>query len=208
MGRAFALLGPILYMKLYPCGFPLQRPIDCAIELATAHDLKPDDIEDVRCGVHYLIPETVFHVNPQTGLEGRTSIPYCVARAILDRRMGLAQFTDEKVRDPAVRKLMAKVHAEVPPELSREALRGRVNAIAAPATLQIRLRDGRVLSTRVEHFRGAGERPLTRDEIVDKYRECAGLVLDPARVDQARQMIENLEELKDAADLAALLVAD
>lgn len=207
LGKEFALLGPILYMKLYPCGFPLQRPIDCAIELATAHDLEPDDIEDVRCGVHYLIPETVFHVSPQTGLQGRTSIPYCVARAIIDRRMGLAQFTDEKVRDPVVRKLMAKVHAEVPPELSREALRGRVNAIAAPATMQIRLRDGRVLGARVEHFRGAPERPLTRDEVVDKYRACATMVLDPARVERARQMIENLEDVADAAELAALLAA-
>lgn len=207
LGKEFALLGPILYMKLYPCGFPLLRPIDCALELAVAHDLKPDDIEEVRCGVHYLIPETVFHVDPQTGLQGRTSIPYCVARAILDRRMGLAQFTDEKVRDPAARKLMAKVRAVVPPELSREALRGRVNALAAPATMEIRLRDGRVLSTRAEYFRGAGERPLSRDELVNKYRDCAAAVLDPEHVEAARQAIEHLEDLKDAAELATLLAA-
>jgi 2-methylcitrate dehydratase PrpD len=207
LGRDFALPGPVLYMKLYPCGFPLQRPIDGALELAAAHNLNPEDIEDIRCGVHYLIPETVFHVNPQTGLQGRTSIPYCVARAILDRRMGLAQFTDDKVRDPAVRKLMAKVRAEVPPELSREALRGRVGAIAAPATLDIRLRDGRVLSTRVEYFRGAPERPLTRDEVVDKYCECSGTVLDPNRVEQVREAIENLEKVDDAARLGELLAA-
>lgn len=207
LGREFALPGPVLYMKLYPCGFPLQRPIDGALELAAAHDLTPDDIEEIRCGVHYLIPETVFHVNPQTGLQGRTSIPYCVARAILDRRMGLAQFTDDKVRDPAVRQLMAKVRAEVPPELSREALRGRVGAIAAPATLDIHLRGGRVLSTRVEYFRGAPERPLTRDEVVDKYRECAGTVLDPARAEQVRETIETLEDLSDAAQLGPLLAA-
>ena len=207
LGHEFALLGPVLYMKLYPCGFPLQRPIDGALELAAAHEFDPDDIEEIRCGVHYLIPETVFHVNPQTGLQGRTSIPYCVARAILDRRMGLAQFTDAKVRDPAVRSLMAKVHAEVPPELSREALRGRVGAIAAPATMEIRLRDGQVFGTRIEYFRGAPERPLTRDEVVDKYRECAGMVLDPGRVEQLRQAIENMEDLGDAAELASLLAA-
>lgn len=205
LGREFALLGPNLYLKLYPCGFPLQRPIDCAIELAEAHDLKADDIAEISCGVHYLIPETVFHVNPQTGLQGRTSIPYCVARAILDRRMGLAQFTDEKVRDPAVRALMARVKTVVPPELSREALRGRVNALASPATMQIRLRDGRTVSTRVEYFRGAGERPLSHDEVVGKFRECAGMVLDSARVERVRAMIENMDALQDAADLAAML---
>jgi len=157
--------------------------------------------------VHYLIPETVFHVNPQTGLQGRTSIPYCVARAIIDRKMGLAQFTDEKVQDPAVRALMPRVKTVVPPELSREALRGKVNALAAPATMEIRLRDGRTLSTRVEYFRGAGERPLSDAEVVGKFRECAGLVLDAARVEQARAMIENLGALGDVADLAAVLAA-
>lgn len=208
LGRELAILRPILCLKLYPCGFPLQRPIDCAIELAEKHDLSPEDIEDVRCAVHYLIPETVFHDNPQTGLQGRTSIPYCVARAIIDRRMGLAQFTDEKVQDPVVRTLMAKVHAEVPPDLSREALRGKMNAIAAPAALKITLRDGRVLRTRAEYFRGAPERPLSRDELVDKYRECAQTVLDPDRADRAREAIEHLEDLDDAAELARLLVRD
>jgi 2-methylcitrate dehydratase PrpD len=207
LGREFALLGPNLYMKLHPCGFPLQRPIDCAIELANAHDLKPADIEEIHCGVHYLIPETVFHINPQTGLQGRTSIPYCVARAIIDRHMGLAQFTDEKVQDPAVRALMPRVKTVVPPELSREALRGRVNAIAAPALMEIRLRDGRTVSTRVEQFRGAGERPFTDAELVGKFRECAGSVLDSARVERVRDMIGNLGALQDVADLAQLLAA-
>lgn len=207
LGREYALLGPNLYLKLYPCGFPLQRPIDCAIELAEAHDLKAEDIEEISCGVHYLIPETVFHVNPQTGLQGRTSIPYCVARAILDRRMGLAQFTDEKVQDPAVRALMARVKTVVPVELGRAALRGRVNAIAAPAVMEIRLRNGRTVSTRVEQFRGAGERPLTASELAGKFRECAGTVLDAARVTRLQEMIENLGKLDDAADLAALLAA-
>lgn len=205
LGRDYSILRPVLYMKLYPCGFPLQRPIDGALELTLAHNLKAEDIEEATCGVHYLIPETVFHVNPQTGLQGRTSITYCVARAILDRRMGLAQFTDEKVLDPSACKLMERVKIEVPPELSREALRGKVGSIAAPAIVSMRLRDGRKVSTRVEYFRGAPERPLSREEVVGKYRECAGLVLDSSRIEQVREIIENLETLKDAADLAALL---
>ena len=166
-----------------------------------------DEIEEIHCGVHYLIPETVFHVNPQTGLQGRTSIPYCVARAIIDRRMGLAQFTDEKVQDPAVRALMPRVKTVVPPELSREALRGKVNAIAAPAVMDIRLRDGRTVSTRVEQFRGAGERPLSQDEVVAKFRECAGSVLDAPRVERVIATIDNLDRLADSAELAALLAA-
>jgi 2-methylcitrate dehydratase PrpD len=205
LGREYSILGLVLYLKLFPCGFPLQRPIEGVIGLTLEHDIQGQDVEEVRCGVHYLIPETVFHVNPSTGLQGRTSIPYCAARAILDRRMGLAQFTDEKVCDPAVQELMKKVVVEVPPELSREALRGKVGSIAAPAVITIRLKDGREVSQRVEYFRGAPERPLSRNEVVEKFRDCAGMVLSADRVEATRDIVENLEDLKDAAELAALL---
>ena len=38
---------------IYPCGFPLQRPIDCALELAEANNWNAEEIEEIRCGVHY-----------------------------------------------------------------------------------------------------------------------------------------------------------
>ena len=102
---------------------------------------------------------------------------------------------------------MARVKTVVPAELSREALRGKVNVIAAPAVMEIVLRDGRTLNTRVEQFRGAGERPLSELEVVTKFRECAGMVLDAPRVERVLDMITHLDTLGDAAELAVLLAA-
>ena len=163
LGRTWALQRPVLAMKLYPCGFPLHRPIEGTIELTAEHDIDPETVAEIRCDVHYLVPETVFHKNPQTGLQGKTSISYCMARAMLDRRIGLAQFTDAKVQDPEVRRLMDRVRVEVPPELSAEAVRGRITAIAAPATVTITLRDGTVLSKVVRYYRGDPNRPLSAE---------------------------------------------
>jgi 2-methylcitrate dehydratase PrpD len=205
LGREWALERPVLAMKLYPCGFPLHRPIEGTIELAAEHDIDPDDVAEVRCDVHYLVPQTVFHDNPQTGLEGKTSIAYCVARSLLDRRIGLAQFTDEKVQDPAARRLMEKVRVEVPPELSAEAARGRITAIAAPATVTVTLRDGSVLSRRVEYYRGDPNRPLTEADVADKFRDCAAAVLDAERTEKALKAITGIEGLSDTADLMKLV---
>jgi len=206
LGEEWTLEGPILAMKLYPCGFPLHRPIEGTIELATEFDLKPDDVEEVRCGVHYLVPETVFYDNPQTGLQGKTSIAYVVARALFDRRVGLAEFTDEKVLEPAVREVMARVHIEVPPELSAEALRGRVPSYSAPVFMEMKLRDGRVLKRRIEYYRGDPMRPLTIDDVAGKFRDCAAAVLDPGHAERALATLQDIEEVEDAADLVALLV--
>jgi len=204
LGREWALQRPVLAMKLYPCGFPLHRPIEGTIELAVEHDIDPDTVAEVRCDVHYLIPETVFHDNPQTGLEGKTSIAYCVARSLLDRRIGLAQFTDEKVQDPAARRLMEKVRVEVPPELSREAVRGRVTAIAAPATVTITLRDGTELSKVVQYYRGDPNRPLTEADVADKFRDCAATVLDAERTETLLQTMTVIASVKDVAGIVKL----
>lgn len=204
-GREWALERPILAMKLYPCGFPLHRPIEGTIELATEHDLHSDDIEEITCGVHYLVPETVFYDNPQTGLQGKTSISYCVARALIDRRIGLADFTDEKVLDPAVRQLMTKVRVEVPPELSAEAVRGRVAAIAAPVFMEMKLRDGRVLKRRIDYYRGDPMRPLSEDDVAEKFRGCAASILEPDRAEKVLETVRNIEDLDEASTLVALL---
>lgn len=204
-GEVWALQEPILAMKLYPCGFPLHRPIEGTIELTEENNIDPEDVAEIRCGVHYLIPQTVFHDNPQTGLQGKTSISYCMARALIDRRIGLAQFTDEKVRDPVVRRLMNKVHVEVPPELSAEAVRGRVAQIAAPAFVEIALRDGRVFKRRVDYYRGDPHRPLSADDVADKFRDCAGAVLPRERVESVLRIMTTLEDLDTTADLISLL---
>jgi 2-methylcitrate dehydratase PrpD len=206
LGRKWSLETPILAMKLYPCGFPLHRPIEGTIELTTENDLHAEDIDEIRCGVHYLARETVFHDNPQTGLQGKTSIAYCVARALIDRRMGNAQFTDAKVQDPAVRQLMAKVHVEVPPELSAEAVRGRIPAIAAPAFMEMKLRDGRVLKRRVDYYRGDPHRPLSDADVAEKFRDCAATVLDAERIETVLGTMRAIEDLAEISQLTNLLV--
>lgn len=205
LDRRWALERPVLALKLYPCGFPLHRPIEGTIELAVEHDIDPASVTEIRCDVHYLVPETVFHKNPQTGLQGKTSISYCVARAMLDRRIGLAQFTDAKVQDDAARKLMEKVRVEVPPELSPEAVRGRITAIAAPATVTITLSDGGVFSRRVEYYRGDPNRPLSDADIAEKFRDCAANVLDAERSEKVLVMMNRLEDLADTTDLVKLV---
>ncbi len=208
LGREWSLQGPVLAMKLYPCGFPLHRPIEGAIDFAKEFDLKAADVEEIICGVHYLIPQTVFHDNPQTGLQSKTSISYCIARALIDRRMGMAQFTDAKVQEPEVRALMARVKVEVPPELSAEAVRGKVAQIAAPIFMEMRLRDGRSIKRRVDYFRGDPNRPLSDADVAEKFRDCAVIALKPDRVETVLDTMLNIESLDDTARLVALCVPE
>ncbi len=205
LGTDWSLERPVLALKLYPCGFPVFRPIEGVMELACEHDIDPGKVEEICCKVHYLIPETVFHKNPQTGLEGKTSLPYAVARALIDRRMGLAQFTDEKVQDPQVRELMDKVRIDILPEYSRDGGGADVNAIAAPAIVEIKLSDGRLLSRKIIYYRGDPNRPLSADDVATKFTDCVEPVLGLERTGQVLAMMNQLETLDDTRDLVAKL---
>ncbi|MBE3094265.1 MAG: MmgE/PrpD family protein [Actinobacteria bacterium] len=59
----------------------------------------------------------VNYKDPKTGLEGKFSFQYCLAKVLLDGKLGLAEFTDEKVREANVQKLMKKVKVYIYPEL-------------------------------------------------------------------------------------------
>jgi len=86
-----------LAIKLYPCCYALQRPISAAAELGK---LDPERIcaIAVRTPTASLAP--LIHHRPQTGLEGKFSLQYGIAAALLDGRPGIDSFSDQAVVVP------------------------------------------------------------------------------------------------------------
>ena len=172
---AVDLAGPAvpggLAIKIYPCCYALQRPISVLAELAGEVD--PGAV----CRVVLRTPEAtvapLIHHRPDTGLQGKFSIEYAAAAALLDRHPGFASFTDEAVRRPAARRLAGLVETELTPggswlldgELAAEVHTGR----------------GEVLAVKQQFPPGAPQRPPTAGELDAKLRDCvAGLDTEPA----------------------------
>jgi 2-methylcitrate dehydratase PrpD len=127
-------------------------------------------------------------------------MPYCVSVALLDRAVGLAQFTDERVGRADLRALMPRVRMVVhPDQTTRECLPTRFSEVT------ITLRDGRRLQRRVRHAKGQPQNPLTDAELTAKFRDAAGRVLPGERVAQLLAAVQALETLPDVSALARLL---
>ena len=68
-----------------------------------AENIRLDDIKAIIVHASTLSLQAAGKTEPTTGLEGKFSISYCVANAILRGETGMRAFTDEKVNDaPAV----------------------------------------------------------------------------------------------------------
>jgi 2-methylcitrate dehydratase PrpD len=154
-----------LAFKPYPCGTMTHPYIDCARRLA-ARGVKPDQVVEIVCEVgegtvHRLWEPLAAKQKPANGYAGKFSTPYCIAAAFVRGNVGLGDFSDAAVRDPAVLALAGKVRYQIDPK----------NPYPKNFTGHIRatLRDGSVIEERQPYMRGGAHEPLTRKDIEEKF---------------------------------------
>lgn len=187
-----------LSFKPYACGTMCQPYIDCAVRLA-ASGVRAGDVDAITCKVgegtvHRLWAPLDLKRSPPSAYGGKFSGPYCVAVGFLDGDAGLAQFTEARVRDAAVLALAAKVSYEVDPQNEYPAnYTGHVRAV---------LKDGSVREEFQPCLRGGVRAPLTRADIVRKFR--ANLAYGGMAAERADRLLALLEGLPGLRDLAAL----
>ncbi|MBW2674724.1 MAG: MmgE/PrpD family protein, partial [Deltaproteobacteria bacterium] len=199
LGDPFDIVSPGVSMKPYPCCRLTHRCIDAILHLIGEHRPSPDDVDRVECRTSDAIPQILIHSQPKTGLEGKFSMQYCMAIAILDGEVGLRQFTDEKVLDPKAQALLKRVHFVHPQGVAPE------ETLSMPEAVTIRLRDGRELSHEVLVARGDPPNPMSEQELAAKYRDCASFVLSPQDTQLSLDMVSHLEELRDVTELMDLV---
>ncbi|NKB20564.1 MAG: MmgE/PrpD family protein [Alphaproteobacteria bacterium] len=152
--------------KPYACGTMTQPFIDCAIQLAQ-QGISPDDITDIICDVgegtvHRLWEPLSEKRNPSTAYSAKFSVPYCVAVGIVDQAAGLAQFTEERVADQAIRELANRVSYEI--DLKNE------YPTNYSGHLRATLKDGSVREIEQPHMRGGAHEALPHNELIAKFK--------------------------------------
>jgi 2-methylcitrate dehydratase PrpD len=154
-----------LAFKPYPCGTMTHPYIDCARRLAT-RGIKAEDVKELVCEVgegtvHRLWEPLAAKQRPPNGYAGKFSTPYCIAAGFVRGNVGLSDFSDAAVRDPAVVALASKVRYQIDPQNPYpNNFTGHIRAVLA---------DGHVIEERQPHMRGGAHEPLTRTDIEEKF---------------------------------------
>jgi len=183
--------------------FEIESPgIDAILSLIEAHDIKAEEVDRIDCGVSYTTPLSLIHPNPKTGLEGQFSMGFCISVALVDRKVGLAQFTDEKVNDPRVQSLMKKFHLYIRPDL-----KGVESSGSNACNVRVRMRNGEEYTKSVDRSKGSSDNPLSKEGQVNKFRDCAGVVLPDRQVNECLNLIEHMEGLREICQLTDIIRA-
>jgi 2-methylcitrate dehydratase PrpD len=165
------------------------------------HDFKADDVNEVECRTSSHTPKVLIHNRPRTALEGKFSIQYCMAVAILDKSAGLNQFIDERLKDPRIQELMTKVRYTHPPELGSSA----VDSMRGKVEIVVRLKNGTEFSSLVKSSKGDTENPLKLSDIETKFLDCAKLAISPSQASDCLEKISTLDKTRDISSLMKLL---
>jgi 2-methylcitrate dehydratase PrpD len=155
-----------LAFKPYPCGTMAQPYIDCARRLA-ARGIKAEDISEIVCEVaegtvHRLWEPLADKQRPPNGYAAKFAVPYLLSAGFIHGGVGLGAFTESAIRESRVLALAAKVKFVIDPDNPYpNSYTGHVRAT---------LNDGSVVEERQPHMRGGAKEPLTRQDVIDKFR--------------------------------------
>jgi 2-methylcitrate dehydratase PrpD len=179
--------------KPFACGSLTHPTIEALLLLMREHELSAADIVAIEATVNDYVSWVTAKPTPSTGLEGKFSIYHGAAVAAVDRAASVKQFTDERVNDPDVIDMRAKVSLVVDDDLAKDA-----------ASVTLTLVDGRKVSHAITHNKGTPARPMSDDEIEAKFLDLATERIGEIHARSVADMCWHLDELADLGEIAKL----
>lgn len=182
-------------LKPFPCCACVHPAVEAALAISATVD--PADIVGVDVGTSaYALSIVGDSPGPQTGTQARFSMHYCVAAALVDKRLGPSSFTDDAVRRPDVRRIMDLVAVGVDEPMRDD--------LEHPARVTVRLASGRQLSETVAFASGKPARWFTRQRLSEKFADCVGQALPAPRIDPLYRWTQAIRGHQDLSGLAEL----
>jgi 2-methylcitrate dehydratase PrpD len=199
LGRDWHIVRSRLSIKKYPACYGAHRALDGMLDLLGKRPLKAEEIARITTSISKTRALILRNHRPQTGLEGKFSMEFAMAAAVIARRASLAEFTDVFVCRPDVQDLMRRVEIETNENYDPE-----VSGAAVFDQVRVELISGETIEgDEVRRARGAAELPLGESELFEKFRSC--LDAGHARIAPERlfDRLRNLENIS-ACELTAV----
>lgn len=202
-GRTFTIVEPGVSIKPYPSGIVTHQSMDAMLALVLEHDLKPEEVQEIRLFAGKNIIEPIRYPLAQDHLQAKFSMPALLAMMVLARRASHHEFSDAFVAGPAMQDLQRRTKVIGDPEIDAKGydrIRSRI---------EVDTKDGRTLVKWAdERYRGGPANPISDADLEGKFRMCAEGALGTAAQDRLIETVATIDRLRRAEDLAAMMAFD
>ncbi len=191
------------YLKYYPVEYHSQAAVQAALELrkqiASIDLIQKINITTYDVAIEIIVKDPEKW-KPKERETADHSLPFAVARSLLDGKMTLKQYSDKKISDPKVLKLMKKIKIKESSSMTQKYPK------SLPCRIEIQLRGGRKVSSEVIFPKGHYRNPLTDDEVNQKFIQLTQKHLSSDNQKKILDQLWNLEKLKHWDELLKLMV--
>jgi len=189
-GWAMAKLGSTLRLHA-SCGASHWSQ-DAAQKIVRKRPVRPEEVARIDIEIPEFLLPMVPYAAPQIGLEGKYSLQYSVAAVLLDGRAGLHQYDDSAVQRPEVRELIDKMVIHP-------------TNVGMTSRVVVTLANGETLEEVVNQTHGNPADPLTREEVIGKFNECAEGLMGTAQRERVINLCDRLDSLANVRELGSAL---
>jgi 2-methylcitrate dehydratase PrpD len=186
------------YFRLRACCNPIYAALDALEDILTELRPRPETIERIEVAT-YRFAANMREPDPVNYFAAKYSLPHAAAALVLRGHAGYHAFTQDAVRDPAIAAFRRRVTVREDPDLNAQVPRLK------PARVTVSFTDGRRVTRLRESARGDFNDPYGEEEIRNKFRELAGVVLSPAGVAGLETLVDRLDDLPRLADLVVAM---
>ncbi|MBI4763596.1 MAG: MmgE/PrpD family protein [Deltaproteobacteria bacterium] len=184
-----------LAQKYHASCHATHSPIEASLAIVQREKLPLEQIRAINVFVSQTALSAAFKNEAVTGLEGKFSIPYCVANALLRGNTGLQAFTDEKVNDEPIKNFLAKIHTHQDPGIT-----------ALDARVEVETRDGKTFSAYSDIFKEIPELAIKKEKIKAKFSDLSAPFLGPRKTEDLFKRVSDLENVSDMGKLSKLML--
>ncbi len=185
-------------LKFFPSEFHSQAPLWIALNLRS--QVRVDDIEAIDVETYYTAYSEIGSEpekwQPKTRETADHSLPYLLAVGLTDGRIDAESFSDERIRDPALRSLMQRIRVSENQDFTREFPAKLVTRI------EVTTRAGQKLIETAAYPKGHAMNPLNDADLEGKFAGLTQRVLPPPRRDA---LVKALWDVDQAADIGRII---
>ncbi|MCH7589216.1 MAG: MmgE/PrpD family protein [Chloroflexi bacterium] len=196
------------WFKVWPSSSTTHPFVEAALNIAAKEGFDPNAIERVvvhvgRWGKAFCEPLDERR-KPRNSAIAKNSIPFVVAKAIVNGDLKVEDFTEIGLNQPEILRMTEKIDYEFNADLDSL-------GEDPPGIVDIFTQNGDSISARVDIPLGHPSRPLTWDGIVRKYKDliaASTVPLEPKKIQRSIDLIDTLEDLNDVSEIVDCVVVE
>jgi 2-methylcitrate dehydratase PrpD len=202
LGREF--WGIKVGFKAWPCCRVTHCYIKACLDMIARYNIECDRIQEIVLTIGNMAKDAVFPLeekqHPRFPINARISLPFIVGIAFAKRRVIIEDFFEENLNEPNVLQIAEKVKIKFDEKLSEGAL--------TPGVVEVKMQDGTSLTAFEKFPYGHPNNPISDEELIAKFRDCAIYAANRLSEDKLNRLIERiltLDDMESVGDIANLL---